>query len=166
MPANINKGRFYQLEQSRVLTALESLVEPHQYSHTLSTFLSYYNRIGSFKDTDQRWNHKDQPLIFWQLYMDEDRPLAMLAIRMLKTIANSVPSERAFSALKATHTITRNRLTAERVNKLLFIQINQRVLKRSNPRDSTIDESAKIEAVDPATDSDYELQPIDALTAN
>jgi hypothetical protein len=49
---------------------------------------------------------------------------------MLNTLANSAPSKRAFSTIKATYTQARNRLTAERVNKLLFIQINSKVLVR------------------------------------
>jgi hAT family C-terminal dimerisation region len=144
-PSNISTDRFYEYEQARVLAALESLIEPHQYPHTMETFLSYYNRIGPFRDTDNRWDYKDRPVIFWQLYIDTNRPLAVLATRMLKTIANSCPSERAFSAMKATYTITRNRLTPERVNKLLFIQINRRVLRRGNTsaEEVTDDESAQ-----------------------
>jgi len=41
-----------------------------------------------------------------------------------------VPCERAFSALHQLHTKTRNALTPERVDKLLYIQINSRTLKR------------------------------------
>jgi hypothetical protein len=41
-----------------------------------------------------------------------------------------VPCERAFSALNQLHTKTRNALTPERVDKLLYIQINSRTLKR------------------------------------
>ena len=74
-----------------------------------------------FKDTDSRWEFKEDPILFWQMYIDEDRQLAALVTRMLNTLANSAPSKRAFSAIKATHTQARNRLSAERVNKLLFI---------------------------------------------
>jgi len=56
--------------------------------------------------------------------------LAQLADRVLHTLANSVPCERAFSALNLLHTKTRNALTPERVNKLLYIQINSRTLRR------------------------------------
>jgi hypothetical protein len=49
---------------------------------------------------------------------------------VLYTLANSVPCERAFSALNQLHTKTRNALTPERVDKLLYIQINSRTLRR------------------------------------
>jgi hypothetical protein len=41
-----------------------------------------------------------------------------------------VPCERAFSALNQLYIKTRNALTPERVNKLLYIQINSRTLRR------------------------------------
>jgi hAT family C-terminal dimerisation region len=49
---------------------------------------------------------------------------------VLYILANSVPCERAFSALNQLHTKTRNALTPERVDKLLYIQINSRTLRR------------------------------------
>jgi hAT family C-terminal dimerisation region len=54
--------------------------------------------------------------------------LAPLAIRILTTTANSVPSERAFSTMKLQHTKLRNRLSPTRVEKLVFIHINRRIL--------------------------------------
>jgi hypothetical protein len=68
--------------------------------------------------------------MFWQLYFDNNNALAQLADRVLHTLANSVPCERAFSALNQLHTKTRNALTPERVNKLLYIQINSRTFRR------------------------------------
>ena len=41
-----------------------------------------------------------------------------------------MPCERVFSALHQLHTKTRNALTPERVDKLLYIQINSRTLRR------------------------------------
>ena len=41
-----------------------------------------------------------------------------------------MPSERSFSILKLLQNKLRSRLTAERVNKLQYIYINERVLKR------------------------------------
>jgi hypothetical protein len=41
-----------------------------------------------------------------------------------------VPSERSFSAQNLIHDKTRNRLSPEKTNKLMFIYINRRVLDR------------------------------------
>jgi hAT family C-terminal dimerisation region len=68
--------------------------------------------------------------MFWQLHFNNNNVLSQLADRVLYILATSIPCERAFSALNQLHTKTRNALTPERVNKLLYIQINRRTLRR------------------------------------
>jgi hypothetical protein len=70
----------------------------------------------------------EKPRTFWQFHFNNSPALALLADRILRTIANSVPCERLFLIINATHLITRNRITSKPVNKLLFIQINLRVM--------------------------------------
>jgi hypothetical protein len=53
-----------------------------------------------------------------------------LALRLASTIANSVPSERSFSILRLLQNKLRSRLTAQRIDKLQYIYINERVLGR------------------------------------
>jgi hypothetical protein len=67
--------------------------------------------------------------MFWQLYFNNNA-LSQLADRVLYILANSIPCERAFSALNQLYIKTRNALTPNRVNKLLYIQINSRTLRR------------------------------------
>lgn len=58
-------------------------------------------------------------------------PLAVhIVTRLFRALANSVPSERSFSASNFIHTKARNRLKQSNVNKLAFIYINTRVLQR------------------------------------
>lgn len=61
------------------------------------------------------------------------RLLAQFALRLCHTIANAVASERAFSAWGLQHTKTRNRLDAGRVDKLVYIHMNRRVLSEVEP---------------------------------
>jgi hypothetical protein len=49
---------------------------------------------------------------------------------MAGTLANSASIERNFSSIKSIHSAMRNRLPPERINKLLFIHINSRVIGR------------------------------------
>jgi hypothetical protein len=79
---------------------------------------------------DASWEWVKEPVIFWQLHYDDNPPLSRLADRILHTLANSVPCERNFSAINFVHSLVRNRLTPERVDKLLYIQINRRTLYR------------------------------------
>lgn len=55
--------------------------------------------------------------------------LRSLAIRIWSTPANSVPSERAFSAQNFIHTKLRNSLSATNVDKLVYIYMNSRYFK-------------------------------------
>jgi uncharacterized protein (DUF4415 family) len=55
--------------------------------------------------------------------------LAPLTLRLYNSVTNSVTSERSFSTMNFVHSKTRNRLSAEKVNKLVYIQINDLVLE-------------------------------------
>ena len=58
--------------------------------------------------------------------------LGRLALRIYKTPANSVPSERSFSTHKLIHDKRRNKLSVDKVDKLVFIHCNSRVLERNS----------------------------------
>jgi hypothetical protein len=76
--------------------------------------------------------HIDNPIRFWKSYFEsEDHDeLARLAVRIFETIANSVASERAFSAMNLIVTKLWNRLSAKKADKLIYIYMNQRVLDK------------------------------------
>jgi hypothetical protein len=57
--------------------------------------------------------------------------LARLAVRIFETVANSVILERAFLAMNLIITKLRNMLDAKKVDKLIFIYMNQRVLDKA-----------------------------------
>ena len=60
--------------------------------------------------------------------------IGQLALRLMRTMASSVPSERAFSIQNLIHDKLRSRLTAEKVDMLQFIYINERVMKNKRKR--------------------------------
>jgi hypothetical protein len=77
--------------------------------------------------------HLDDTVRYWKCYFggkDHDE-LALFAVRIFKTIANVVISERAFSAMGLIITNLRNRLATENPNKLVYIYMNQRVLNKT-----------------------------------
>ena len=136
VPRNVQTKRFELStnEQAQILHYLQRLVEPDSYILLVKSFLDYYNRLGDFKEGGISWgflerNNTDAAKVFWSFHLDRAPVLAQLALRVLNTIANSVPCERHFSAMNWLHTPTRSRLTSERANKLLFIQLNRRVLQ-------------------------------------
>jgi hAT family C-terminal dimerisation region len=125
-------------EQERVLTTLKAYLSSNDVPRATQAFLRFYTRRGPFREDHSSWGYAEDPVIFWQLHFDDNNALAQLADRVLHTLANSVPCERAFSALNQLQTKTRNALMPERVNKLLYIQINSRTLRRDAPAGKTL----------------------------
>jgi hypothetical protein len=64
---------------------------------------------------------------FWISTINRTKALGTLCNRLFSTPANSVPSERSFSAQNYIHTKTRNSLKPDRVDKLTYIYMNSRV---------------------------------------
>jgi hypothetical protein len=83
------------------------------------------------------------PGLFWQMHYDDYKELYQLATRLLHTLANSVPSERSFSSINILHSKSRNRLTVERVSKILYIQVNRRTLGRVSKPAAQLEEELK-----------------------
>jgi hypothetical protein len=113
-----------------VLVTLKKYINPFDLLRATQAFLRYYTRRGPFSKDHANWAYAQDPVTFWQLHFDDNNALSQLADRFLQTLANSVPCERHFSALNHLHNKARNHLTPERVNKLLYIQINRRTLRR------------------------------------
>lgn len=65
---------------------------------------------------------KDDPLVMWEEMRGTFPQLYKLANRYLPVVGISVPCERLFSKAKLTATKNRNRLTGNRLSKLLFLQ--------------------------------------------
>lgn len=75
-------------------------------------------------------DYLDNPVLFWAKLKVPGRFLANIAKRLFHCLANSVPSERSFSAQNYIHCNIRNSLLQDKVDKLSFIYVNYRVLKK------------------------------------
>jgi hAT family C-terminal dimerisation region len=112
-------------------------------------FISFRDRENGFNHTKWCWDHVDKPKKFWEMVFKEDSKLLKpLALRIWSTPANSVPSERAFSAQNFIHTKLRNSLHPNRVDKLVFIDMNSRVLKRRQRSPYLLTDSEEVEMED------------------
>jgi hypothetical protein len=103
----------------------------------LADFLSFRGKEGIFSPTAPCWTQSAHPLRFWQLQAMFSTGLGTLAVRLFTTPANTVPSERAFSAQNLIHDRKRNRLSAEKTNKLVYIHMNQRLLDNIQRQQTT-----------------------------
>jgi len=71
--------------------------------------------------------------------------LAPFAEKLMITCANSVASKRAWSAMNYIHSKSQNSLSAKVVDKLLFIYINIRALRKLNNYEPSDDELLAME---------------------
>jgi hAT family C-terminal dimerisation region len=132
-------------------------------------FVSFRNRETPFQPSKWCWDHIEDPRNFWKMVSTEDSKfLRRLAMRIFATPANSVPSERAFSAQNFIHTKLRNSLHPSRVDKIVFIYMNSRVLKNQQKSPYKMSEKEKVEMEDAAllldeipTQEELEYQGID-----
>jgi hypothetical protein len=115
----------------KVLQFFKSAVNPADYLHIVREFNHFRAQSGGqFAAGGLVYSKEWTPLDAWMLLDNQGSKLAALAVRIFGTIANSVPSERSFSAVNFLHSKARNRLTSANADKLAFIYMNERVLER------------------------------------
>ena len=81
------------------------------------------------------------------------RLLVILSVQVFEAITNSIVSERAFSVMNLIYTKLRNRLGSEKVDKLIYIYMNQYILDKSkslfigDPIEKTLEDQIELEEV-------------------
>jgi hypothetical protein len=75
-------------------------------------------------DLDCTWQLAHDPINFRFCLRSRAPLLAELACSLFATVANSVPSERAFSVMKIVQTVKRTRLSHQHVDQLTFSYSN------------------------------------------
>ena len=94
-------------------------------------FVQFRSKKGAFRAENVEWTMVSDPRTFWDSYQNRGRrELTILASRIFGCIATAVPAERSFSAMNRIKNKHSNRLTAARLDQLLFMYINTRVVKR------------------------------------
>ena len=69
-------------------------------------------------------------LTWWKCHGNGAPQIQKLAIKVFNIPTSSAASERCWSAMGNIHSESRNRLTDDRVEKLLYIYFNERILRR------------------------------------
>jgi len=112
-------------------------------------YIKFRLQDGVFHQKAWCWESRNNPLEFWEFAKGcGSRFLAQFAIRVFSTPANSVPCERAFSAQNHIHTKECNALDPERVNKLTYVYMNYRVLKKGARSPFSMSEEEEVELED------------------
>ena len=99
----------------------------------MKEWLDFRSQINGFEPNAACWRAASDPDLFWALAEGIAPHLSMLARRVMKIPGNSVLAERDWSVLNLIKNKTRNSLQNVKVDKLMYIYMNQRTLNR--PRD-------------------------------
>ncbi|KAH7465294.1 hypothetical protein FOMA001_g17181 [Fusarium oxysporum f. sp. matthiolae] len=112
----------------------KQLKNDDEYHRALSEFTHFRMRTGGpdglFNKHSAVYDDGFKPAMAWQCLLNQGSILARVAVKVMNTLANSVPSERSFSAINFIHTKARNRLTPMHADMQAFIFMNDRVLDR------------------------------------
>jgi len=128
-PANIDSKPQDVSEYRSVFAVFTSYSPSDQHSTLKTEFFKFKKRKGAFDDSDF-WTDdtvKD-PIMFWSIASAISPLLADFAERPFTAPPNSVPSERAFSAMNLQHSRLRMRLSVTKIDQLCFIHMNRRAL--------------------------------------
>lgn len=131
LPASVfNTVRRYLKEQLSEVNAAEAIKEFTRFRLKKGGS----NLDDMFAVTSIVYDDGFSPIIAWGSLEMQGSVLAPVAVKVLDTLANSVPSERSFSAINHVHSKERNRLVTEKADKQTFCYMNSRVLRRlTNP---------------------------------
>lgn len=99
----------------------------------MKEWLDFKSQLNGFEPNASYWGAISDPDLFWALAEEIAPHVSSLARRVLKIPGNSVLAERDWSILNLIKNKTRNSLKNIKVDKLMYIYMNQRTLNR--PRD-------------------------------
>jgi hAT family C-terminal dimerisation region len=130
-PGNDDRSTVDASRMSNILSFLKEHTPTESHTKVIEDFFAFRDCEGKFGGWRDFWKeYKDKPLLFWKVVAGEAPHLSALAIRVFSTPANSVPSERSFSAMNFVQDKYRSRLSAEKTDMLTFIYMNSKVLRR------------------------------------
>jgi hypothetical protein len=121
---------FTTAEQNKTVAEIEKLAARLQY--TWAQVQQLRKELGIFMEAKSKWDETtkrcyfaDSPMTWWSWIGVKDYPLlTTIAQRVFTIPASSAAAERSWSVFKFMHSAQRNRLSNERLIKLVFIYSN------------------------------------------
>jgi hAT family C-terminal dimerisation region len=117
---------------NNMLNLLKRYTPSEKHIEIVEDFFVFRDYEGKFARWRDCWKkeYREKPILFWKIVAGEASYLSALAIQVFSTPANSVPSERSFSAINFIQDEYRSHLSAEKTNMLIFIYMNSKVLRQ------------------------------------
>lgn len=128
-----------------------ALRNPDQAENAFSQMMEFASKISSLTGFQKETVFKMTSRQYWQICGRHDYPaLNIVAAAVNEMQPTSAASERIWSIYRFIHSRLRNRLSNEKVEKLVFLYVNCAILDENDKNDYIIDEGALL------TGHDYE----------
>jgi hypothetical protein len=105
------------------------------YKASYKAFLDFWKQESCFGPARIAWEYSDRLALFWYSMENSCPILSLSAMRVLTSIANSVPLERVFSNMNYIHSKIRNSLDISRASMLQFEQMNSEYRRQEQEAD-------------------------------
>jgi hypothetical protein len=131
-PANVDAPYIKEGDIDRIATFIKDHALTFEaYQAIKLQFVQYKGRRREFA-SEHLWEKQlvESPLDFWDYAASAGPILADFAQRLFSTFPNSLPCERSFSCMKLHQNRLRTHLTIDKFDKLCFIYMNRRTLRR------------------------------------
>lgn len=116
---------------SYILEETSKLVNAESRGQLTQELLQYHNKSGPF-ECEHLWSDEavEDPNIWWAVLQTERPVIGALASKLMSIPASSAAAERNWSHFGFIHNLKRNRLTNERVFKLVSVYSYYKTLQK------------------------------------
>lgn len=141
-------GKSLSQEHSRINFLIEEaskLINKNSNAQLAREMLEYQSKLGVFS-LNVLWSDEatKDPITWWSALRNEVPVLSELAAKLMSIPASSAAAERNWSHFGFVHSLRRNRLTNDRVFKLVYLysnlRLNDKVINNNIDSDNTEDE--------------------------
>jgi hypothetical protein len=151
-PSHAAEGFFFaddKLDFAASIRDLASKTHPHIVEEISNELMSFLSDMSKLPESRKQFVLRMSAEQYWNIAGVVKYPnLAKIALKISSMICSSAISERTWSTFNFIHSRLRNRLTTERVNKLVFIYTNCVSLDGSDKNDYILEEGAVVNGND------------------
>ena len=151
-PKHAAEGFYFDDDKMDIIISVQEFAEkisPRDAETIELEFMSYLEDMNKLTDRRRELIFKMSAKTYWNVVGRDKYPaLFKMAQPIVEMIASSAISERVWSIFKFIHSRLRNRLTNERVKKLVFLYTNSVLMDINDKNDYILDEGAILSEIE------------------
>ncbi|KAL0224697.1 hypothetical protein RCL1_002609 [Eukaryota sp. TZLM3-RCL] len=151
-----------------LLRGLEKFLQPKYVDKAVEQFYAFKTQIGVLgRSMCIQAAEENEGYKWWATYGSACKELHRVAQRLLAQVSSASACERNWSEFEAVHSKTRNRLKAQKLKKLVFIDHNEKLVKKVLSVDFTGSRIGQHSVLEEEEDEDFRTnQDNDEMTSD